>query len=149
MTSEEIGTVIAAIFPGGIVVDVTQLASDKSYNNRIYDIDVQTAKPSPGATNGVRNFALKVIGHYFDHRKVENEVACLRILSTYCPVIPVPDVIAWSNSGQYLETVDGQTIQPVTHGFFSKQGWILMSRLSGRTLSVADLDSEGGNDLLR
>ena len=149
MSAEEIDIVIETIFPGENVTNVTQLAFDKSYNNRIYDIDVQTAKPSPGATNVVRHYTLKVIGHYFDHRKVENEVACLRILSTYCPIIPVPNVVAWSNSGQYLETIDGQTIQPVTHGSLSNQGWILMLRLPGRTLSVADLDSEAGNGLLR
>ena len=136
------------IFPQFAIVNVEQLESGKSYNNRIYFVDIEPASPSPGLEDTPRSLVLKIAGHFFDHRKVENELGCLLLLKKYCPDVPVPEAIAWSANGQKIETVEGRSIEAAKDTPFSDHAWILTTRLSGRVLNVADLDSEHGGTIL-
>ena len=85
---------------------------------------------------------LKVCGHYFDHRKVENELASLLLLRKYCPDIPVPKVFAWSYDGKSIETLDGDPTNSagLEGNPMLKHPWILMNRLLGRSMANQDLD---------
>jgi hypothetical protein len=93
---------------------------------------------------------LKVSGHYFDHRKIENELGSLLLLHEYCPNIPVPKVFAWSRDGKSIETADGASkysadLEGVPH---SKHAWILINRLPGRSMTVQDLDGPDREQIL-
>ena len=138
-----------AVFPKYVINKITQLESGKSYNNRIYMISMESVPPKSCSTDEGKSLILKVVGHYFDHRKVENEVANLLLLKSHCPEIPVPEVFAWSSDGRSIEAVQCEPIEPQEHGISSDHGWILMSTLPGKVLTGTDLDSDHGTDLLR
>ena len=148
LSTDRIHKIIRMIFPQFAIVNVEQLESGKSYNNRIYFVDIEPASPSPGLEDTPRSLVLKIAGHFFDHRKVENELGCLLLLKKYCPDVPVPEAIAWSPNGEKIETVEGRSIEAAKDTPFSDHAWILTTRLSGRVLNVADLDSEHGGTIL-
>jgi hypothetical protein len=149
LSEQRIKTIIHTTFPDLKVTQVQQLESGQSYNNRIYFIDTLNQKPPQGGAPAPKGLVLKLAGHFFNHRKIENELGCLLLLKKYCPEIPVPEVLAWSCDGRTIDTLDGRHIQAPENQFFSDHPWTLISRLPGRSLTVADLDSDQGGAILK
>jgi hypothetical protein len=108
-------------------ISVEELPSGKSFNNRIYYIDIHTKLRSgeeslvssdasdtgddepleritSRRTPATTSYALKVIGRGFDARKIQNEIACLLLLEKYCPSMSVPRVLSWSEDGERVQT---------------------------------------------
>lgn len=99
-------------------VSVGALASGKSFNNRIYFVDLgapaDISRPkwtASGAEPGgnarhitTSSLVLKIAGNPFGLTKIQNEIASLLLLEKYTPSIPVPRVIAWSEDGQRIKT---------------------------------------------
>jgi len=73
---------------------------------------------------------MKIAGHFFDYRKIENELGCLLLFGKYCPALPVPEPLAWSATGKEIETVDGRVIKPENDESFSDHAWILTSAVA-------------------
>ncbi len=142
LSDAQIRCIIKVVFPSHEISDITQLESDKSFNNRIYFIDVRPEQAVHSPNEELLRLVLKVCGHYFDLRKVENELASLLLLHKYCPDIPVPKAFAWSGDGKSIETVNGDQRSPADlEGTpIAKHPWILMNRLPGRSMTVQDLD---------
>ena len=91
---------------------------------------------------------MKVNGRFFGANKIQNEVSCLLLLQRYCPSIPSPRPLAWSEDGHVatftilhksesclLEAPLG--VEEIEHG-----GWILMSHIPGIPVPVSDLNDE-------
>ena len=146
----KIEAILRAVLPDHKLLNIVQLSSSESYNNRIYLIDLQIADDHFKATNPffTSGLVLKLVGRDFDHVKVENEVGCLLALNEHCPEVPCPRILAWSTAGQEIETADEKVIEAEQYHASVDRGWILMSRLPGRILTVADLDSKYGTDIL-
>lgn len=108
-------------------ITIEQLPSGKSFNNRIYYVDIHTKLRSgeeslvcsdasdtgddepleritSRRTPATTSYALKVIGRGFDARKIQNEIACLLLLEKYCPSMTVPRVLSWSEDGERVQT---------------------------------------------
>ena len=149
LNEERLRRIVRLVFPDHSVTSVQQLESGKSYNNRIYFIDIEPAQVDPGHANAPQSLVLKLAGHFFDHRKIENELGCMLLLRKYCPDLPVPEPFAWSANGTSIRTVDGKKINAQEGKPFSDHAWILTSRLEGRVLTVADLDSKNGDNVLK
>ena len=165
-------------------MNIEHLPSGKSFNNRIYfinlnepvlntrpewkDKEVEVAKSSTQIQSSF--LVLKIAGHPFGRNKVQNEVACLLLLERYCPSIPCPKLIAWSDDGKKVRTPqfprgfrdteakkvpvlaiqaeDGVPIENVrkdTEG----QGWMLLTREPGKPVSSEDLSGKAGDELMR
>lgn len=139
----EIERIVHLSLPGCEVSAVAGLPSDQSYNNRIYYIDAFVS-------NGTElkekiSLVFKLNGRYFGAKKVQNEVACLRILEEYCPELPIPRVIAWSEDGTAVTSIShGSSPSQVdkSSGLEYRIGWILMTRLPGQSLCTLDLNEE-------
>ena len=142
LSDERIKAIANAVFPSYTVAQIKQLESGKSYNNRIYFVDISQGDEE-------RSLVLKLAGHFFDFRKIENELGCLLLFKKYCPNLPVPEPFAWSAHGDKIETLDGRTIEAEPGRPFSDHAWILTSRVPGRVLTVADLDSIHGSSILK
>ena len=165
-------------------MNIEHLPSGKSFNNRIYFVNlsepVLTTRPewknnevevTKSKTQIQSSFlVLKIAGHPFGRNKVQNEVACLLLLEKYCPSIPCPKLIAWSDDGKKIRTPqyprgfrdtepknvpvlaiqaeDGVPIENErkdTEG----QGWMLITREPGRPINLEDLSGKAGNQLMR
>lgn len=165
-------------------MNIEHLPTGKSFNNRIYfinlsepvlttrpewknsDVDVDRSKTQIQSSFLV----LKIAGHPFGRTKVQNEVACLLLLEKYCPSIPCPKLIAWSDDGKKIRTPqfprgfrdtepkdvpvlaiqaeDGTPMENVrkdTEG----QGWMLITREPGRPINNDDLSGKAGDELMR
>ena len=150
LSEQRIQVIINTLFPQSKVIKIKQLESGKSYNNRIYFIDIEESiEPSTEQSNATTSLILKLAGHFFDYRKIENELGCLLLLRKHCPDLPVPEPFAWSANGATIETVGGVKIEAGGSERFSDHAWILMSKLEGKVLTCADLDSKYGNGLLK
>ncbi len=141
--------IVNRVYPDHNVTNIKQLQSGKSYNNRVYFIDIAHAQRQADQNHGASGLVLKLAGHYFDHRKIENELGCLLLLKKHCPDLPIPEAVAWSANGRGIETVDGRILEAEEGIPFSDHAWILESRLRGRVLTVADLDSGYGDSILQ
>ena len=149
LSHERIRVIVNHVYPEQSVTSIRQLESGKSYNNRVYFIHVEPTQGDTAKSTDPLGLVLKLAGHYFDHRKVENELGCLLLLKEYCPDLPVPKAIAWSANGQSIKTVDRRKIEAEEGKLFSDHAWILESRLPGSVLTVADLDSKNGDGMLK
>ena len=149
LSHERIEVIVNHVYPEHNVTSIRQLESGKSYNNRVYFVGIESVQDHTDKNITPRGLVLKLAGHYFDHRKVENELGCLLLLKKYCPDLPIPDAVAWSANGQSIRTVDGRKIEAEKGKPFSDHSWILESRLLGRVLTVADLDSKHGHRILQ
>lgn len=158
MSREEIVKISSLKFPGSRLVSVQALSTSKSYNNRIYFLELQhhpdSSQPSEVAT---QTYALKVNGRFWGTEKVQNEVACLNLLERHCPEAPTPAVYAWSGDGHEVWCatpnesgdrnaytacqMDGKT---ATHG-----GWILMSKVEGEPIPTDGQDDATYKELGR
>jgi len=103
-----------------------------------------TSQAFPGA----EDLVLKLNGRFFGSDKVQNEVACLRLMEIHCPHIPAPRVRAWSEKGGSFMRVssdgddctDGK-IPDLEMGEHS-EGWVLMTSCPGNSLSPDDWDEQ-------
>ena len=139
--------------PGSSLNSVTPLPRGKSFNNRIYYLNVKLHRthnfqdlwPSENA-----ELVLKVNGRFFGPAKIQNEVACLCILAESSLDIPTPRVVAWSSDGRSIRHINApqeraveETVKNVGEvDFATKHGWILMTRMKGDPLSVDKLSQE-------
>jgi Phosphotransferase enzyme family len=148
LSRDRVESIVKVVFPAHDVTSVEQLESGKSYNNRIYFIQIAPSEAHTETQRAPQSLVLKLAGHFFDFKKIENELGCLLLLRKYCN-IPVPEPFAWSAGGKSIETVDGRSIDTEGEHPFSEHAWILTSRLPGRVLTVMDLDSKHGNAILK
>lgn len=146
LTKATIAAIVGRVYPSGRLLECHELGRGKSFNNRIYFLDVE---PGSGeqATTTVK-LVLKVCGHYFGATKVQNEVSALQLLQRFCPNMPVPELLAWSETGKTCCLADGTRLTG-PEDFVAPQGWVLQTRLPGRILSLEDLDGPFGASLLR
>lgn len=185
-SDEKIKTVVQRCLPhvGKDKMNIEHLPSGKSFNNRIYFINLSepVLNTRPEWTNsGVEVtksttqiqssfLVLKIAGHPFGKNKVQNEVACLLLFEKYCPSVPCPKLIAWSDDGKKIRTPeyprgfrdtevknvpvlaiqaeDGVPVEDVrkeTEG----QGWMLVTREPGRPVTEEDLSGKAGDQLMR
>ncbi|KEF61468.1 uncharacterized protein A1O9_03034, partial [Exophiala aquamarina CBS 119918] len=143
--------------PGEITVE--ELPSGKSFNNRIYYVDIYTKlrsgeeslvasdasdtgddepleRVTSRRTPATTSYALKVIGRGFDARKIQNEIACLLLLEKYCPSMSVPRVLSWSEDGERVQTRSDPlgSVSLEAHEHLPTQGL--------RSLSISDADDK-------
>lgn len=139
---------IIRTFPNAQLASTTPLERGKSYNNRIYFLTISKSGPCSlfQGEEADCEVVLKANGRFFGADKIQNEVGFLRLLQQYCPRIPTPRVLAWSENGEDMVTslpVAGEakrtalSVDDKQHG-----GWILMSRVKGTSMSDLDLDEE-------
>jgi hypothetical protein len=165
-------------------MEIEHLPSGKSFNNRIYFISLKkphlntrpewsdkSVEVTKSTTQIQSSFlVLKIAGHPFGLNKVQNEVACLLLMEKYCPSIPCPKLIAWSDDGKKvrtpeyprgfrdtevknvpvlaLQTEDGIPIEDArkdTEG----QGWMLLTREPGKPIDPEEISGKGGEELMR
>ncbi|KAJ9605682.1 hypothetical protein H2200_009531 [Cladophialophora chaetospira] len=142
VTPEQIRQIIEVVFPGHQVTNIVQLESGKSFNNRIYFINVEPSRTFSARETVPLHLVLKVCGRGFHSSKIENELGSLFLLHKYCPDLPIPRIFAWSGDGKSVETTYGaSTIYAGCEEIqLSEHAWILMERLPGRSMTVDDLD---------
>ena len=159
-----LSSIVSHSLPGTRLESAEQLESGKSFNNRIYFLKVTSASGSD-STSGLyqipaeQETVLKVSGQFFGPEKVQNEVSCLLLLEKYCPIVPAPRVLAWSEGGSTLRRVSRSEslaavdltfhVQENTDPGVSGPGWILMSRRPGRPLRRADLEEGHGHEIVK
>lgn len=158
LSDETIERLARCACPESKLISVTPLAFGGSYNNRIYFLKLRPSQANAIGDAAEREVVLKVNGRFFGADKVQNEVACLRLLETYCPAIPVPRVLAWSEDGEHavlaaqhgnahIQKFDTSIDRPNKSP--SHVGWILMSRAIGEPLSTFNLDQTTLAELAR
>jgi len=151
MSAEAIADIVRIGWPGATAHSITPLEAGKSFNNKIYFVTLRHRSPGGDqeAEKEAQEAVLKVNGTIYDGDKVQNEVACLRLLEMYCPDVPAPRVLAWSEAG-----VSATFVSPTHHDAETKAlerdidgegqrraGWILTSRLPGKPVaSPEELD---------
>ncbi|KAF5987231.1 kinase-like domain-containing protein [Fusarium coicis] len=123
-------------------VHAEALPALKSFNNRIYYLRCYKGSQI-GKHAAADELALKINGRGFGSEKIENEVSCLLLLEHFCPQIPAPRAIAWSQDGMTIDTKDAQREEVKLSGIDeSPSGWILMTRVPGNPINLSTL----GND---
>lgn len=144
-----ISEMITQIFTDETRDTIQRLPSGQSFNNRIYFLTMKE-RSNANSTASSHDLVLKISGQFFGPAKIQNEASCLLLLEKHCPDVPTPKVIAWSENGTEYVTVvrEGPEVQisrpsklSATEG--KDHGWILMTRLPGRTLQPEDLQSHG------
>jgi hypothetical protein len=147
MSSEAIQNMLDTGWPGSKVESIHPLEAGGSFNNKIYFLKMR--HPEQTDLPGMRDAVLKVNGTLYDGDKVQNEVACLRLLEMYCPEVPAPRVLAWSEAGVRATFISPSHTETKSLGEASltqgdrnenRVGWILTSRVPGKPVSLADLD---------
>lgn len=150
-----IAAIVGRVYPDSQLLECHQLDRSKSFNNRVYFLDVE-----PSSGEGSRTpikLVLKVCGQFFGTTKVQNEVSALLLLKRFCPSVPVPRIIAWSQTGKTIATMHDGKIHYIADGlalntpddFVACQGWVLQTRLPGRILEPEDLDGTHGASILQ
>lgn len=148
MSQEQLASIAGVGFPEYCLDKVQQLEHGKSFNNRIYFLDLVPLGDDKTARLEV---VLKACGHYFGAWKIQNEVGALLLLKQHCPSVPTPKLLAWSDDGKTIECVGDHKVEVSTAQAASLQsphGWILISRLTGRILQPSDPDGPHGPALL-
>ena len=155
LSDSQIQEIVGTVLGDVQVLRIEQLQRGESFNNRIYFITVVI-------NSTMKEFALKVSGHFFVGQKVENEVSCLVLLAQYCPEVPAPRVLAWSLDGVNLEsnpslqTQHGHEVMHTTSARIKGESgqtrsWILLERLPGKRLIIEEntATSKQYEDLMR
>jgi hypothetical protein len=150
--------IVSAACPAQSLLSFEPLPSGKSFNNRIYFLEVE----NNDAEAQKQSLVLKVSGQFFGPDKVQNEVSCLMLLDKHCPNVPVPRVIAWSEDGFTIRCsgrLDSPQMSKLTSVHDSSlpavaadtggRGWVLMTRRPGRLLRVEDLEGPHCANLMR
>ncbi|KAE9366529.1 hypothetical protein N431DRAFT_384383 [Stipitochalara longipes BDJ] len=152
MSPEAISDIVSSGWPGSRVKSVKPLTVGQSFNNKVYFLKIQHS--DEGSALGEQDAVLKISGTIYDGDKVQNEVACLRLLETYCPHLPVPRALAWSEAGvsatfvtsNHAETkLLGTSLSP--EAVKENNGWILTSTLPGEPVVPTALDEATLADL--
>jgi hypothetical protein len=159
MLYQEIEDIVSFALPECTLSSVKEIPPGQSYNNRIYFLKLTypaskaslSTDPSPQPEQVV----LKVNGRFFGGNKIQNEVSCFHLLQRYCPQIPSPRALAWSEDGrvatQATSTATGTcsaVLQP-SLGRLEHSGWILMSHVAGNPIPTASLSNSTVTDLAR
>lgn len=148
MTPEALRALLTTIYPSAAIDPPNQLPSGQSFNNRIYHVKVDhgTSSQSDKTSKVVEDLVLKLNGRFFGPDKVQNEVACLRLMEIHCPEVPAPRVRAWSDDGNHFtrvcsdgETCDHGSAPQAVEGDYTS-GWILMTRTPGESLQPEQCD---------
>ncbi|KAL2426508.1 hypothetical protein ABEF95_008705 [Exophiala dermatitidis] len=170
-------------------VSIEHLPSGKSFNNRIYFINLTepaaltrpefkingVESTDSAQTSWATSFVLKVSGLPFGPSKTQNEVACLLLLEKYCPTVPAPKVVAWSDDGNKIKTPsDSRGTRTRSASWVLRlkkatgsglrnrdvetenndqldtkgRGWILMTRVPGRIISREDIMGPTGDAIM-
>lgn len=148
LTKDEISGLVKHVYPEALLISVEDLSKGKSFNNRIYFLRIQSNEEE---RRYEQDIVLKVIGKFFDGRKIQNEVASLLILARFCPDVPVPEVFAWSDDGRQITAIQNgvyavlsdPVIDPVPP-IKEPHPWVMMSKLPGRILKGEDMRGESG-----
>lgn len=142
LTDDEICKLVKRVFPLDTLVALQRLDKSKSFNNRIYFICTKNGRED----GKEQNIVLKVIGRFFDSRKIQNEVASLLLQAEFCPSIPAPRALAWSEDGKQIVAVrNGKcaVLPDESHDDASSSShshpWILMTKCPGEMLAKSDL----------
>lgn len=155
LSDSEVRTLLDAAFPNSNLLSISPLQSGRSFNNRIYFLKAQLGNLNDQRTARTghtkqEDLVLKVNGRFFGAAKVQNETSSLWLLERFCPDVPAPRVLAWSEDGKHIASVSGDraasrwctaSVSGSSVGA-SQPGWLLMSRLPGETLSQLSLDEE-------
>lgn len=153
MSEQAIAAIMSNGWPGTKVESVTPLGAGKSFNNKIYFLKMQHADRT--AALGEVDAVLKINGTLYDGDKVQNEVACLRLLELYCPNVAFPRVLAWSEAGanatfvstDHAETKSLETLVPPDAESKNDVGWILTTKVTGNVVDLEELDTAAIMDL--
>ncbi|KLP07159.1 Uncharacterized protein LW94_9721 [Fusarium fujikuroi] len=140
MSSESIKRSVRHVLPDTARIEVEALPSLKSFNNRVYYLECHKESQTGNNEAHVDELVLKINGRGFGSEKVQNEVSCLRLLEHFCPEIPAPRAIAWSQDGFTLDTKDaphGEMKLSALDG--TSSGWILMTKVPGTPIELSAL----------
>ncbi|RMZ89724.1 hypothetical protein DV736_g3058, partial [Chaetothyriales sp. CBS 134916] len=144
LSSARINYIVASLYPDHSA-QVTEAPDGFSVHNRIYFLEIA---PNPTLSSSVTDkpihAVLKVCGQFFNHTKIQNEVAALFLLARYCPSVPVPQIIAWSEDGVTISTFNQPIPDSSTIRDERPRPWMLVTHPPGRPLTTADLDSAAG-----
>ncbi|KAG4267386.1 hypothetical protein FPRO04_12946 [Fusarium proliferatum] len=143
MSSESIKRSVRHVLPDTARIEVEALPSLKSFNNRVYYLECHKESQTGNNEAHVDELVLKINGRGFGSEKVQNEVSCLRLLEHFCPEIPAPRAIAWSQDGFTIDTKDAP------HGEMklsaldeTSSGWILMTKVPGTPIELSALSND-------
>ncbi|RMZ76945.1 hypothetical protein DV737_g4593, partial [Chaetothyriales sp. CBS 132003] len=144
LSSTRINYIVSSLYPN-YSAKVTEAPRGFSVSNRIYFLEI-APNPTPSSLETYTPFhaVLKVCGQFFNHTKIQNEVAALFLLARYCPSVPVPQIIAWSEDGVTISTFNQPIPDSSAIGDERPRPWILVTLPPGRPLTTADLDSAAG-----
>ncbi|KAK3678820.1 hypothetical protein LTR78_001273 [Recurvomyces mirabilis] len=156
--------IAALVSPDRTLERIQQLGRGESFNNRIYFLTFERACDDTGVEClddlSTLDHVLKVSGRFWGIEKVQNEVSCLLLLEEYCPNVPAPRVIAYSEQGDtirllprssgngYPESVRDLVHPPLMESS-TKRPWILMSRCHGTTLDLSQMQGHEKHDTLQ
>lgn len=149
MSPESIKSIMHEAMQGLDWVYIDPLPPLRPFNNRIYFLKAfcyQLNAQQDDAVLECQDYVLKINGRGFEADKIQNEVSCLRLLEAYCPEIPVPRAVAWSQDGSTAEIIN--TGRAITKSLDLKpmdgtlEGWILMTRASGKPVDLVSISSK-------
>lgn len=145
LSKDEIRELVKRVYPDAGLVSTQDLSRGKSFNNRIYFLHVKHHQE----TQGKQEIVLKVIGRFFDGRKIQNEVGSLLLLARFCPGVPVPEVLAWSDDGRRITTIRNGVYAVLSDPVVDQvpptakpHPWIMMSKRPGRILGEDIMNGE-------
>ncbi|KAL9564605.1 hypothetical protein ACKAV7_011057 [Fusarium commune] len=135
---ESIDRLVRHILPDTTHIEVEALPSLKSFNNRIYYIKCHREFQTGNDAAHIDELVLKINGRGFGSEKIQNEVSCLRLLEHFCPEIPAPRAIAWSQDGLAIDTKDAQRGEMNLNAVDeTPSGWILMTKVPGNPIDLS------------
>ncbi|KAF4422132.1 kinase-like domain [Fusarium acutatum] len=143
MSRESIERLVRHILPDTTHIEVEALPSFKSFNNRIYYLQYHKESQNGNDASHVDELVLKINGRGFGSEKVQNEVSCLHLLEHFCPDIPAPRTIAWSQDGLAIDAKDARDGEVKLNGVDETlSGWILMTRVLGKPIDLSALSND-------
>ncbi|KAF5722379.1 kinase-like domain-containing protein [Fusarium mundagurra] len=142
MSPKNIDCLVRHILPDTTSIDVEALPSLKSFNNRIYYLTCHRRSQTGNDAAHAVKLVLKINGRGFGPDKIQNEVSCLRLLEHFCPEIPAPRAIAWSQDGVNVASKNAQYEEVKLSGADeAPSGWILMTKVPGKPIHLSTLSS--------
>lgn len=141
LSDTQIRSIIATAIPGSELTSCQQIPRGSSFNNRVYLLQIISAQAT-------RELVLKVSGRVWRGDKVQNEVAAHLIVNHFCPEVPLPEIVAWSEDGVNCTSfITHRTeSQPIDED--SSRPWVLMTRAEGRPITEHDLKGSHGKTLV-
>ncbi|KAK2694878.1 hypothetical protein QWA68_005564 [Fusarium oxysporum] len=143
MSSESINRLVRHVLPDITHIELEALPSLKSFNNRIYYLQCHRESQNGNEVAHIDELVVKINGRGFGSEKIQNEVSCLRLLEHFCPEIPAPRAIAWSQDGLTIGTKDAQRGEMKLNIMDdSPGGWILMTRVPGNPIDLSAFSND-------